>query len=121
MIPFDINAVTLELKAIDTEIGRISKLVTDLKKKKKTLTDKLQLYFNNNQHQGVIINDMTILSVVKSKKKAIPLKEKEEQMKSMLRKYEVPEQVANEIHNITHASKQTTKQEIVIKKEDKKK
>jgi len=118
---FDLNATTLELKAIDIEIGRLTKSLHDLKKRKKIIIDKIQNYFNKNDHQGVIINDMTILSVVKSKKKAIPLKEKEEQMKTVLKKYEIPPQVANEIYNINHASKQMSKTEIVIKKDEKKK
>lgn len=118
---FDLNATTLELKAIDTEITRLSKLLNDLKKRKKIIIDKIQNYFNKNEHQGVIINEMTILSVVKSKKKAIPLKEKEEQIKTVLQKYEISPQVASEIYNINHASKQMTKTEIVIKKEEKKK
>lgn len=118
---FDLNATTLELKAIDTEIVRLTKSVNDLKKRKKIIIDKIQNYFDKNEHQGVIINDMTILSVVKSKKKAIPLKEKEEQIKTVLKKYEIPAQVASEIYNINHSSKQMTKTEIVIKKDEKKK
>jgi hypothetical protein len=119
MALFDLNAVTLELKAIDSEITRLAKQCCELKKKKKILTDKLQLYFEKNNHQGVIINEMTITTISKTKKQAIPKKEKEEQIKQLFSKFQLPEPIAHELQAITQASKQTVKQEIVIKKDKK--
>ena len=36
-MPFDINAASLELKSIQSEIDRVNKIVNELKKKKKAI------------------------------------------------------------------------------------
>jgi predicted nucleic acid-binding Zn-ribbon protein len=116
IVPFDINATSLELKGINNEISRLQKQVNELKKKKKTIEEKIQTYFNENAHKGVIINEMKIESIIKTKTKALPKKEKDEEIKKLLSNYvESPHIVADQLKQITQGHK-IDKQQIVVKK-----
>jgi hypothetical protein len=119
--PFDINAASLELKNIQTEIDRVQKILRDLKTRKTNVLDKIQLYLNQNEHQGVIINNMEILSVTTVKTKPLTKKEKEAHLKNVLKQYtETPEtinSIMNELTDTKKIAKQTQQQKIVIKKQ----
>ncbi len=118
MLPFDINAASLELKSIQSEIDRVNKIVNELKKKKKAIMDKIQVYLNKNAHQGVLINDMSIMSVTKTKTKALPKKEKEEQIKKVLSQVagDQTNKIINDL-NIATKGKPVVQQTIVVKKQ----
>jgi hypothetical protein len=115
IVPFDINATSLELKGINNEITRLQKHVNELKKKKKAIEEKIQTYFNENAHKGVIINEMKIESIIKTKNKAPPKKEKEAEIKKLLSNYvESPDVVADKLRQISQGQK-IDKQQIVVK------
>jgi len=117
MDPFDINAATLEMKSLDAEIKRVHTTLKELKKRKEFISEKIKMYLNRGSHTGIIINDMTILSVTKPKTKALTKKEKEEKIKGVLRQYNLePERVSNELSTAVKG-KQTMVQQLVIKKE----
>jgi hypothetical protein len=118
MMPFDINAASLELKSIQSEIDRINKIANELKKRKKMVMDKIQVYLNKNAHQGVLINDMSIMSVTKTKTKALPKKEKEEQIKKVLSQVagDQTNKIINDL-NMATKGKPVVQQTIVVKKQ----
>lgn len=116
MDPFDINATTLEIKSIDFEIQRLQKTLKELKARKEHISEKIKAYLNKGSHTGVVINNMTILSVTKPQTKALTKKEKEEKIKNVLRQFNVEDRVAQELHTATKG-KQTMVQKLVIKKE----
>jgi hypothetical protein len=72
---------------------------------------------NNNSHSGIIINNMTILSVKKQKTKKLTNQEKEDQIKNVLHHYQVDNNKA--VNDLTNAmkGKQIVTQQLVIKKE----
>ena len=117
MDPFDINAATLEMKSLDSEIKRIQITLKELRKRKEFVSEKIKLYLNRNSHTGIIINDMTILSVTKQKTKTLTKKEKADKIRGVLIQYNLePERVANELSTAVKG-KQTMVQQLVIKKE----
>ena len=115
---FDINAATMELKSIQNEMDRVNKIARDLKKKKTEITDKIQLFLAKNAHQGVLINDMSIMNVSKTKIKALPKKEKEEQIKKVISQM-AGDQTNKVLTDLSNATKGKTviEQKLVIKKQ----
>lgn len=114
---FDINASTLEIKSLDIEIQRLQKSLKVLKTRKEVISEKIKMYLNKGSHTGVVINNMTILSVTKPKTKTLSKKEKDEKIKTVLRQYNVEaDRVAQELNTATKGH-QTMVQKLVIKKE----
>jgi len=114
MVPFDLNATSLEIKGIEAEIKRIQKILRDLKTKKDVLLEKMQKYFKENEHQGVIINGMKIETITKEKTKQLTKKEKEEQIKQVLSHYvDAPHILAEQLQQVTKGQK-IEQQKIVI-------
>ena len=119
--PFDIVASSQELKNIDVEIKRLRDVSNVLKKRKTEIEQKIQKYLTETRNKGVVIHDMTILSEAKSTTKAIPKKEKEERIRSLLKNYTtLPEQLLQEIQEATKGT-QVMKHKITIQQETKRK
>jgi hypothetical protein len=109
--PFDIAAASQELKSIDAELKRLRTFSGELKKRKSLIEEKIQTYLTENNHKGVMINDVTIMSETKEKKTQLPKDIKDEKMKQILSQYvNLPEKVLYELKQITQGptmSKQT--------------
>lgn len=120
--PFDIVASSQELKNIDAELKRLRTFIGELKKRKTLIEEKIQAYLKENNHKGVMINDVTIISETKEKKTQLPKDIKDEKMKQILSQYvNLPEKVLYELKQSTEGAR-TSKQTITIHtgKKDKK-
>jgi hypothetical protein len=118
MLPFDIKAASNELNSIQNEMDRMNKIVKELKKRKLFIMDKMQEYLNKNSHQGVLVNNMSIMNITKTKNKALPKKEKEEQMKRVISQV-AGDQTNKILTDLNNATKGTPilEQKLVIKKQ----
>ena len=120
--PFDIGASSQELKNIDAELKRLRLFCGELKKRKTLLEEKIKTYLDENNHKGVMIGDVTIMSETKEKKTKLPKDIQDEEMKKILSQYvPVPEKVLYELKQSTEGTR-TSKQTITIHtgKKDKK-
>jgi hypothetical protein len=98
---FDITAGCMELKKMEVEQKRLQGILRDLKKKKTDLENRIQKYLSDNQHKGVMINDMTVLSECKIRTKPLPKKEKEERITNLLKQHNISPELAQEFNKVT--------------------
>jgi uncharacterized protein YydD (DUF2326 family) len=100
---FDISIGCTELKKIEVEIKRVQSVVKDLKTKKAELEAKIQKYLTEHQHQGVMINDITVVNEAKKRTKPLAKKEKEERIANLLKQHniEAPEKIMTELTQVT--------------------
>ena len=100
---FDITAGCLELKKIETEQKRLQAIQRDLKKKKLDLEVKIQKYLDDNKHQGVVLNDMTVLNEQRKKTKPLSKIEKETKITNLLKEHKIDatDEFINKLNNAT--------------------
>jgi hypothetical protein len=98
---FDITSGCMELKKMEVEQKRLQGLLRDLKKKKTDLEVKIQKYLAENQHKGVMINDVTILNECKTRTKPLPKKEKEERLTNLLKQHNINPELVQEFNKVT--------------------
>ena len=118
--PFDITAATHEIKQIDTELKRIYTISHSLKKRKMDIEQKIQKYLTENNHKGVLINDVTIVQEEKTKLKPLTKKEKEIKIKELLKHHGLSDSFLNEINNVTKGGTVTTQNKLIINYDNKK-
>jgi hypothetical protein len=118
--PFDITAASNEIKQIDTELKRIHTISISLKKRKMDIEQKIQKYLTENNHKGVMINDVTIVQQEKTKIKPLTKKEKEFKVKDLLKHHGISDSLFNEINNVTKGGTVTTQNKLIINYDNKK-
>ena len=99
--PFDINSATQEIKNIDAELLRVQTFQVNLKRRKEKIEKDIKNYLSVNNHKGVVINDMTIVTAKKTKNKKPSKKEQEQKMLSVLQQHGLSASVLKEIQQAT--------------------
>jgi hypothetical protein len=106
--PFDISAATAALADIGAEIKRLKQSLAKAKEIEAKIKNDISTFMEVNKHQGIMINNTTILKQEKEVQQRLKKKEKEEKLKSALGEIATPEL----LDRIKNASKGAT----VIKK-----
>lgn len=102
--PFDIAAATQEMKNIDTELLRLRTFSVKLKQRKTEIEKKIQTYLSENNHKGVVIDDVTILAESQKKNKKLSKKEQDEKMLIVLRQHGLSDTVLSELQKATQGT-----------------
>jgi|LauGreDrversion4_2_1035121.scaffolds.fasta_scaffold19246_6 hypothetical protein len=81
---FDITSATRQIKEIENEIKRLNGLLKNARLEKSKLENDIRLYLEHTKHQGVIVNNVTILKEDKLVHRRLKKQEKEDKLKSLL-------------------------------------
>jgi uncharacterized protein YktB (UPF0637 family) len=88
---FDIGSATKQLKEVEAEIKRLNTLLRNARLAKSKIENDMRLYLEHTKHQGVILNNVTILKEDKLVHRRLKKQEKDEKLKSVLGDSATPE------------------------------
>jgi hypothetical protein len=91
---FDLNSATKQIKEIELEIKRLNGLLRAARLHKSKLENDIKQYLDHSKHQGVILNNVTIMKEEKLVHKRLKKQEKEEKLKSVLGDSATPDLIA---------------------------
>jgi pseudouridine-5'-phosphate glycosidase len=91
---FDLNSATKQLKEIELEIKRLNALLRTTRLHKSKIENDIKQYLDHSKHQGVILNNVTIMKEEKLVHTRLKKIEKEEKLKSVLGDSATPELIA---------------------------
>jgi hypothetical protein len=75
---FDITSATKQMKEIETEIRRLNGLLRNTRLAKSKIENDIRQYLEHSHHQGVIVNNVTILKEEKLVHRRLKKQEKED-------------------------------------------
>lgn len=81
---FDITSATKQIKEIETEIKRLNGLLRNARLAKSKIENDIRQYLEHTRHQGVIVNNVTILKEEKLVHRRLKKQEKEDKLRSVL-------------------------------------
>ena len=88
---FDIGSASKQLREIELEITRLNTQLKHTRLLKSGIENDIRQYLENSKHQGVILNNVTILKEDKLVHKRLKKQEKDTRLKSILGDTATPE------------------------------
>jgi hypothetical protein len=88
---FDISSASKQLREIEAEIRRLNTQLKTTRLLKSKIENEVRQYLENTKHQGVIVNNVTILKEDKLVHKRLKKQEKDDRLKTILGDTATPE------------------------------
>ena len=88
---FDISSATKQLREIELELKRLNAQAKHIRLLKSRIENDVRQYLEQSRHQGVIINNVTVLKEEKFIHKRLKKQEKDDKLKSILGDTATPE------------------------------